>query len=107
MKTPLSVQYPPNVIACASIFLTSRVCQIPLPKSPPWYTVFDAKKDDLLVISAALVNLYKVDRINRRLPLTTEDVIKYTHGFTELFKDDPDVCIFYVFPVSARLTDIN
>jgi hypothetical protein len=57
LRTPVVCIYPPSTIACAAIFLTSRVHGVRLP--PFWFELFDAQGDDLENISLHILTLYK------------------------------------------------
>lgn len=47
LRTDIFVRYSPETIACACIYLSSRLLQIPLPHQPPWYAVFNVKEEDI------------------------------------------------------------
>lgn len=74
LRTPVSVAYPVNTVACAAIWLAARETDIALPTSPPWWEVFDAKLEDLQTIAMLIKQLYtrKLDRTH--LPLTIGEI---------------------------------
>lgn len=64
LHTPVYCLFPPHVIACASIYLLTlepNLLHAPLvlPMEPaPWWTLFDATKDDLDAVSRHILRLY-------------------------------------------------
>lgn len=66
----LCVRYRAEAIACAAIFLASRVLAVALPDSPPWYTLFEIDKKELVAVSVAMMKPYKFVRIEWLDPLT-------------------------------------
>ncbi|XP_075541289.1 cyclin-L1 [Dermacentor variabilis] len=47
LRTDIFVRYSPETIACACIYLSARLLQIPLPNQPPWYAVFNVQEEDI------------------------------------------------------------
>ena len=66
-KTISCVLYQPHVIACAIIHLTSRMLNLKLPTSPPWWIVFDGELEDIEFICELILALYTV-KIPQRVP---------------------------------------
>eukprot|EP00930_Biecheleria_cincta_P071508 TRINITY_DN59000_c0_g1_i1.p1 TRINITY_DN59000_c0_g1~~TRINITY_DN59000_c0_g1_i1.p1 ORF type:complete len:378 (+),score=44.62 TRINITY_DN59000_c0_g1_i1:74-1207(+) len=58
-RTPLCCQYQPHQIATASIFLAARKLGLKLPKSPPWWTVFDTEFEEMRRIAQIIAALYR------------------------------------------------
>ncbi|EGC38223.1 cyclin [Dictyostelium purpureum] len=59
MKTTIAIQYRPEAIAAASIFLASRVLKTNLPEEPhPWWELFETTKEEIEVISYEMYSLY-------------------------------------------------
>ncbi|KAL4151419.1 hypothetical protein PRNP1_008364 [Phytophthora ramorum] len=70
LRTDLCVRFKAQVIACAAIFLSSRFQAVPLPESPPWYSLFDVDKTQLYAVSVAIMGLYKQEKVEWLEPLT-------------------------------------
>lgn len=73
LRVDLCVRYRAEEIACAAIFLASRVLQVSLPESPAWFTLFDVEKKNLLAVSVAIMELYEIECPNWIDPLTEVD----------------------------------
>ncbi|EFA77834.1 cyclin [Heterostelium album PN500] len=59
MRTTLSVQYKPESIAAASIFLAAKMLKVRLVEEPyPWWEIFDTTKEEILSISEEINNFY-------------------------------------------------
>ncbi|VVC32497.1 Hypothetical protein CINCED_3A007893 [Cinara cedri] len=70
LQTDVFVQYDPETIACACIYLSARKLHIPLPKSPAWYSLFNANEMDIQDICRKILKLYL------RAKVITEDLEK-------------------------------
>nr|CAD2172638.1 unnamed protein product [Meloidogyne enterolobii] len=77
LRTDIFLRYTPETIACACIHLAVKTVQHPviLPKSPPWFELFDVSDCDVRLISKMLMCLYtrkrapSLDFINSQLKL--------------------------------------
>ena len=49
LRTNVYVCYQPAVIACAVLWLAARIAQVKLPTSPPWWELFEAELEDILL----------------------------------------------------------
>ena len=58
LRTNVFVRFAPESIACACIFLSARVLNIPLPTNPPWYALFDVVEADIKEICLTILELY-------------------------------------------------
>ncbi|XP_022163742.1 cyclin-L1-like isoform X2 [Myzus persicae] len=58
LQTDVFVQFDPETIACACIYLSARKLQIPLPKSPAWYSLFNSNETDIQDICRKILKLY-------------------------------------------------
>ncbi|GAM28641.1 hypothetical protein SAMD00019534_118170 [Acytostelium subglobosum LB1] len=59
MRTTLSIQYKPESISAAAIFMASRVLRVRLPEEPyPWWEIFDTTKEEIEAITSEISNLY-------------------------------------------------
>uniref|UniRef100_A0A8C1HHP2 Uncharacterized protein n=1 Tax=Cyprinus carpio carpio TaxID=630221 RepID=A0A8C1HHP2_CYPCA len=58
LRTDVFLKFRAETIACACIFLSARVLQIPLPDQPPWFLLFGASEEDLKEISCCILRLY-------------------------------------------------
>lgn len=82
-QTPVYALYQIPTIVCASIFLTVRELQIPLPSKPPvcWWELFDANWDDVWSVSGCIMRLYRrrTPEENRRVlgMVTKKEVRKW------------------------------
>ena len=72
MRTTLPLRYPPEILACAALNLASRLAQVALPISPPWYELFDCSEQQLNEASALMADLHGVTRV-RYIPLDEDD----------------------------------
>ncbi|KAJ0407431.1 hypothetical protein P43SY_004972 [Pythium insidiosum] len=70
LRIDLCVRFRAEAIACAAIFLASRVLQVKLPQSPPWYSLFDVDRDTLVEVARAIWGLYQREKIVWLDPLT-------------------------------------
>lgn len=60
LQTPVYALYAIPTIVCASIFLTSRKLEIPLPEKPvPWWELFDADWTDMWSVAGRIMRLYR------------------------------------------------
>jgi cyclin L len=59
-RTDVCMRYPPETICCAALWMGARVLQIKLPSDgePPWWELFDAKREDMDTICARVTALY-------------------------------------------------
>lgn len=61
--------YQPQTIAAAVVYLAARQLNVELVTSPhPWYTLFDAKLEDLELVSLLILDLYQVKKIMNIIP---------------------------------------
>lgn len=65
LQTDVFVQYDPETIACACIYLSARKLQIPLPKCPAWYSLFNANEMDIQDICRKILKLYLRSKVSR------------------------------------------
>ncbi|CAH1723829.1 unnamed protein product [Aphis gossypii] len=70
LQTDVFVQFYPETIACACIYLSARKLRIPLPKSPAWYSLFNSNETDIQDICRKILKLYL------RPKVITEDLEK-------------------------------
>jgi len=60
LRTTLCLQFKPQLIASAAIYLASKFLKYQLPEGPkPWWEVFHAREDDLKEISNQILDLYE------------------------------------------------
>ncbi|XP_039249861.2 cyclin-L2-like isoform X1 [Styela clava] len=59
LQTTVFVQYNPETIACACIYLAARVLQIPLPNKTHWFYLFNATEEDIQKICVTLLCVYQ------------------------------------------------
>ena len=70
-RTDVCMRFPPETICCAALWMGARVLQIKLPSSmphsetdapgdlmPPWWELFDAKKEDMDAVCTRVSALY-------------------------------------------------
>lgn len=60
LRTDVFLRFRAETVACACIFLSARVLEIPLPDQPPWFLLFGASEQDLIEISCCILRLYTV-----------------------------------------------
>lgn len=65
LRSDVFVQFDPETIACACIYLTARKLQIPLPKSPAWFSLFNADETDIQDICRKILKLYTRPKVSR------------------------------------------
>lgn len=70
LRIDLCVRFRSEVIACAAIFLASRVLHVKLPDDPHWYALFDVEKRELHEVSTAIMELYAREKVRWLEPLT-------------------------------------
>lgn len=58
LRTDIFVRYSPETIACACIYLSARLLQIPLPTSPPWFAVFNVGEEDIQDTCRRVLGIY-------------------------------------------------
>ncbi len=63
-RTSVFMQYQPETIACACIFLAARKLEIALPNQPQWFELFDVEEDELKDISMKILRLYTRQKVN-------------------------------------------
>lgn len=63
LRTDVFVRYQPETVACACIYLTARKLKLPLPKSPPWYTLFGATEREIRDICVRILKLYNRPKV--------------------------------------------
>ena len=63
-RTDVCMRYPPETICCAALWMGARVLQIKLPSSsePPWWELFDAKREDMDAVCERVTALYSRPR---------------------------------------------
>mmetsp|Transcript_45141 Transcript_45141/g.118437 ORF Transcript_45141/g.118437 Transcript_45141/m.118437 type:complete len:270 (+) Transcript_45141:40-849(+) len=63
-RTDVSVRFAPETICCAALWLGARVHQIKLPShtTPPWWELFEARKEDIDTVVAEVAALYSRGR---------------------------------------------
>jgi hypothetical protein len=61
-----------------AIFLASRMKNVPLPTSPPWWGLFDVAEEDMANASGRLMHLYREGE-PAEFSLTAEELCK-RHG---------------------------
>ena len=59
-RTDVCMKYPPETICCAALWMGARKLQIKLPtdSEPPWWVLFDTKKEDMDAVVARVNALY-------------------------------------------------
>lgn len=67
LQTDVFVQYDPEAIACACIYLSARKLQIPLPKSPAWYSLFNVNETDIQDICRKILKLYLRSKVGKKI----------------------------------------
>ncbi|KAK2906475.1 hypothetical protein Q8A67_005460 [Cirrhinus molitorella] len=58
LRTDVFLRFRAETVACACIFLSARVLQIPLPEQPAWFLLFGVSEQDLIEISCCILKLY-------------------------------------------------
>ncbi|XP_013781811.1 cyclin-L1-like [Limulus polyphemus] len=58
LRSEVFVQYHPESIACACIYLSARLLQIPLPSKPAWYLMFGVTEEVIEDICHTVLALY-------------------------------------------------
>ncbi|KAJ2161687.1 hypothetical protein GGF46_001280 [Coemansia sp. RSA 552] len=79
LRTPAYVCFQPETIACGAIYLAAKVCNVPLPMSPPWWTVFDANQEDVAMVASAAQALCRRG-LPRIMPLTEDELEMHVSG---------------------------
>lgn len=78
LRTSIYVVYHPPVIACASIWLACRDCQVKLPTNPgaQWWDLFEADMLDIQTVAGHIKSLYYLKYDRKAVPLTVEELSK-------------------------------
>ncbi|KAJ2958981.1 hypothetical protein NQZ79_g5505 [Umbelopsis isabellina] len=78
LRTIVYVVYHPPVIACASIWLACRDCQVKLPTNPDaqWWDLFEADMQDIQTVAGHIRSLYYLKYDRKAVPLTVEELSK-------------------------------
>jgi transcription initiation factor TFIIIB Brf1 subunit/transcription initiation factor TFIIB len=63
-RTSLVVNYPPNVLACSSIFLASRIYNYPLSYGFKWWEVYETTIEEIQEVCAEILNLYEFGKVD-------------------------------------------
>ncbi|CAH1774376.1 unnamed protein product [Owenia fusiformis] len=63
-RTDVFVQYDPETIACACIYLAARQLQIPLPYNPPWFSILNQEEHHITEICLTILRLYARSKPN-------------------------------------------
>ncbi|XP_076306715.1 cyclin-L2-like [Tachypleus tridentatus] len=58
LRSEVFVRYHPESIACACIYLSARLLQIPLPSKPAWYLIFGVTEQTIEDICHIILALY-------------------------------------------------
>ncbi|EDO34798.1 predicted protein, partial [Nematostella vectensis] len=76
LRTSAFVRFAPETIACACIFLASRLLKICLPSNPPWYELFDAQLSDLEVTFLILYTCFQVslDSLQKKVAVLQKEL---------------------------------
>lgn len=64
LQTDVFVQFDPETIACACIYLSARKLHIPLPKNPAWFSLFNANETDIQDICRKILKLYHRTKVS-------------------------------------------
>ena len=80
-RTDVFLRYSPENLVCACIYLSARELQIPLPLSPPWWSIFGADEESLIAISIRILNLYS----HKTVCLSIFNVKKYKIMIDSIF----------------------
>jgi hypothetical protein len=63
LRLDLSLRYSAQLIASATIFLAARKISFPLPEDLPWWEVFGADMDTMLVICDSILGIYHLSKV--------------------------------------------
>ena len=65
LRTDLCTRYTPSTIACAAIYIGSRMAGVPLPEAPEeraWWHLFDATHQEIQDICSTMEHLYSLGK---------------------------------------------
>ncbi|KAJ2781331.1 hypothetical protein H4R18_002959 [Coemansia javaensis] len=82
LRTPVYVCFQPETIACGAIYLAAHECSAALPMSPPWWVLFDASGEDVVMVAKAARALYLRPQ-PRIMPLTEDELDMQLKGTLE------------------------
>lgn len=74
LRIDICTRYSAESIACAAIYLASRVVQEPLPSSPPWWELFDTTKENVEEIAIQIMRMYQQEPISWLRPLSKDSL---------------------------------
>lgn len=64
LRTPLSCAHEPHQIATAGIHLAARRMGLKLPQEPPWWQVFDADPEEMVLIARTIMGVHALPRVS-------------------------------------------
>lgn len=72
LRTDAFIRYEPETVACACIYLGARCLKLPLPSSPPWYSIFKVTEMEIRDICKKILRLYnrpsfKVEELEKKV----------------------------------------
>ncbi|KAJ8675286.1 hypothetical protein QAD02_011072 [Eretmocerus hayati] len=72
LRSEVFIRYEPETVACACVYLGARQLQLPLPSSPPWYSLFQVTESTIRDICKRILRLYarpkvKADLLEKRV----------------------------------------
>ncbi|KAJ1726539.1 hypothetical protein LPJ61_005118 [Coemansia biformis] len=73
LRTPVYLCFQPETIACGAIYLAAHECRVCLPTSPPWWSLFDANGEDVVMVAKATRAFY-LRALPRVMPLTDDEL---------------------------------
>jgi len=85
LRIPKVIEIKPEVMACAAIFLAARQLQVKLPDHPPWFSLFQATKEEIQNVSKMIMELYKIPKVHFE-KLDSGDEINPDEDITKLKK---------------------
>lgn len=76
LRIDICTRHSPQAIACAVIYLASRVEREPLPASVPWWKLFDTTVEEMQDISTSIMQMYKQVSLKWLDPLSKDSLYR-------------------------------
>lgn len=63
LRSDVFLRHQPETVACACVYLGARQLQLPLPSSPPWFSIFNVNESAIRDVCRRILRLYTRPRV--------------------------------------------
>ncbi|KAK0075950.1 hypothetical protein PV325_006140, partial [Microctonus aethiopoides] len=63
LRSDVFLRHQPETVACACVYLGARQLQLPLPSSPPWFSIFNVNESAIRDVCRRILRLYIRPRV--------------------------------------------